>query len=157
MNNGENRSSRSYGCVVRVAMLALLVYLLISGIHGCVSQMDAEAKANAAWEAMREPTATERRSEEIRDWMLSVGYDSSDIISSDLESIVDGRFMRGGITYYVRVHDSTPEAGDNERIAIWARNSIGDVSDVFEYQALGAPTPDTAVDNYTTKTVSRYQ
>ena len=157
MNYGDSRSNRSYGCIVRIVIVIAGLVWLVSAIQGCMAQLDAEAKAKAIQEAMHEPTAAEERSEDIRDWMLDVGYEESDIVSSNPHSIVEGRFTRDGVTYCVRVNDSTPQPGDDEQITIWARNSANDNADEFIYTALAAPTPDTAIENYTSGEVASYQ
>ena len=156
MNYGDNRSSRNRGCGARLVVAVMLLILLVSGIRGCMAQIEAEAKAKAVYEATREPTAAERRSEDIRDWMLAVGYDEACIIHSDGSSIVEGSFVRNGETYCVRVDDPTPEPGDDERIAIWME-FLGDRTDEFAYVALAAPTPDTAYDNYVSQEVADHQ
>lgn len=157
MNYGGNRSSRNRGCGVCLAVAVMLLILLISGIRGCMAQIEAEAKAEAVYEATREPTAAERRSEEIRDWMLDVGYEKSRIVDDGSYSIVEGQFTRDGVTYCVRVDDSTPQPGDDEQITIWAMNSANDYADEFMYTALAAPTPDTAYDNYVSQEVANHQ
>ena len=91
MNYGDNCSSRNRGCGVCLAVAVMLLILLVFGIRGCMAQIEAEA----VYEATREPTAAERRSEEIRDWMLAVGYDEACIIHSGGSSIVEGSFAMG--------------------------------------------------------------
>ena len=175
MNYENDRSSRNRGRDVLAIMLPSLLVLLVFGIAGCIVQREAEAaKAKAAYEAMHEPTATERRSKEIRDWMLDAGYDTARIVYSGESSVVEGTFVRGGKIYGVMVEDPTPEPGDDERITIWM-GSFGDRIDEFTYVTQATPTPDTvwgaylsngtratstpdtAYDNYVSQEVANHQ
>ena len=157
MNYGDNHSNQSRGCIVRIVVVIAILVWLVSSVRGCMARMDAEAKAKAAQEAMHVPTAAEERSEDIRDWMLAVGYEESDIIGSVGYSIVEGQFTRDGATYHVRVDDPAPQSGDDELITIWTRSASGGNTDELIYIALAAPTPDTAVDNYTSGEVAIHQ
>lgn len=144
MDYEDDRPSRNRGRDVLAIMLPSLLVLLVFGIAGYITWREAEeAKAKAAYEAMHEPTAAERRSKEIRDWMLDAGYDTARIVYSGESSVVEGTFVRGGKIYGVMIEDPTPEPGDDEQITIWIE-SFGDRINEFTYVTQATPTPDTA-------------
>ena len=159
MNYGETSSRRSHGCIIRLLVIVVVLLVISNAIRSCTAQIDAEAQARAAIEATRKPSSAEQRSGDIRDWMLCVGYESAEIIASNVgESIVEGSFQRDGITYRVRIADPTPVSGDEEQIYIWATNEAGDVApNRLMYYANGAPTPETAYDNFMSGTVRNCQ
>ena len=155
MNYGDSRSSRS---AVRILAIFIIIVIAAVRLHGCVTGEDRTSSAKAAKESARVLTPAEKRAKAVGGWMRDVGYRNVHYHTAGDTSVASGEFEREGLVFTVQINDDTPIPGDNELITISIRNAAGDVGcERHQYDALAAPTPQTAYDNYTTQTVANHQ